>query len=142
MAGVSPTYLDRLVGAFPDPPLAVVLFGSVARGQAATDSDTDLLVVFDGDVRVDRALYRHVDAIVEAAASPNPPSVQLVSLPPRAEDVGGLWLEAALDGRVLWERGTQVSAFLRRLRDRIASGTMRRRTAHGHPYWVRKEEGE
>jgi len=140
--GVDGEFIDRLVGAFPATPLAVVLFGSVARGEAGTASDVDLLVVFDGDATITRSLYRRFDAAVDVSGFQHPPNPHLVSLPGATVDCGGLWFEVALDGLVVWERGTTVSAFLHALRDRISSGALRRRTVYGHPYWVRREEGE
>jgi len=140
--GVDAAFIDRLVGAFPATPLAVVLFGSVARGEAGTASDVDLLVVFDAEATITRSLYRRFDAAVDLSEFPHPPNPHLVSLPGATANCGGLWFEVALDGLVVWERGTAVSAFLRALRDRISSGALRRRTVYGHPYWVRQEQGE
>ena len=138
--GLDGAFLDRLVGAFPAQPLAVVLFGSVARGDYGTESDVDLLVVFDPDVRIVRSLYARFDAVADRADFPHRPNPHLVALPRDAASCGGLWFEAALDGAVLWEQGVRVSSFLGMLRDRIAAGALRRRTAHGHAYWVRREE--
>ena len=140
--GVDAAFIDRLVASFPVAPLAIVLFGSVARGEAGTGSDVDLLVVFDGNVRITRSLYRCLEDAVDLSELRQAPNPQLVSLPAGAADCGGLWFEVALDGVVVWERGAAVSAFLHELRERISTGAMRRRTAYGHPYWVRGEEME
>lgn len=42
-------YIDRIRRRFPDRILAVVLFGSKARGDAHLESDLDLLVLVDGE---------------------------------------------------------------------------------------------
>jgi hypothetical protein len=138
--GLDGAFVDRLVGAFPAQPLAVVLFGSVARGDFGTGSDTDLLVVFGPDVHITRSLYRCFDAVVDPAEFRHPPNPHLVALPRDATSCGGLWLEVAMDGIVVWERGTTVSSFLGALRERVATGALLRRTAYGHAYWVRREE--
>ena len=41
-------FVDKVVERFK--PIAVILFGSLARGQAGPDSDIDLVVVLDDDV--------------------------------------------------------------------------------------------
>lgn len=139
--GLDGAFLERMVAAFPRQPLAVVLFGSMARGDHGTGSDVDLLVVFERDVRITRSLYGSFDEAVDVSGFRHPPNPHLVALPRDAESCGGLWVEVAMDGLVLWERGTAVSAFLGALRDRVAAGALRRRTAYGHAYWVRREEG-
>lgn len=138
--GIDRAFLQRLVGAFPHVPLAVVLFGSAARGNLGTSSDLDLLVVFDREVRIQRSLYRCLDATVDVCDFRHAPDLLLVTLPASVHDCSGLWLDAAVDGVVLWERGTAVSAFLGALRDQIASGALQRGTAYGQRYWVRCED--
>lgn len=138
--GLDGAFLERMVATFPRQPLAVVLFGSMARGDHGTGSDVDLLVVFDRDVRITRSLYGCFDEAVDVTGFRHPPNPHLVALPSDAASCGGLWIEVAMDGMVLWERGTAVSSFLGALRERVAAGALRRRTAYGHAYWVRQEE--
>jgi hypothetical protein len=52
------------------------------------------------------------------------------------ERTTGLWAEAAIDGIVLFERGTQVSARLAQARRDIVAGRLVRRVVHGQPYWA------
>ena len=58
MAGplVPPELLDPVVAYFR--PRRVIVFGSVARGDAGPDSDIDLLVVLDDDAPPEKLTYR------------------------------------------------------------------------------------
>ena len=122
---------------------AVVLFGSGARGHAGTWSDVDLLIVVAAAVPITRALYRTWDRSVAAAAAIRAlgPSVSphFAHLPVAAAGTrgggGSLWLEVALHGIVLWQRGWALSRWLGSARVRMAEGAIRRRYAHGQPYW-------
>ena len=42
-------FVERALKSYGDRIESIVLFGSVARGDAGEDSDTDILVVWDGD---------------------------------------------------------------------------------------------
>jgi hypothetical protein len=113
----------------------VVLFGSVARGEARKGSDIDLLIVLDQDRALSRSLYSTWDERFGGGAH----SPHFVHIPGKAVDAGSLWLEAAVDGVVSYDRNGAVSRFLGSLRGLIASGGLKRRWAYGHPYWVRLE---
>ena len=123
---------------------AVVLFGSGARGDAGTWSDVDLLIVVAAAVPITRALYRTWDRSVAAAAAIRAlgPSVNphFAHLPVADAGTGGgggsLWLEVALHGSVLWQRTWALSRWLGSARERMAEGAIRRRYAHGQPYWT------
>jgi hypothetical protein len=58
-----------------------------------------------------------------------------VHLPEAGERPTGLWAEAAIDGLVLFERGTRVSGRLAELRRAVLAGRLVRRMVHGQPYW-------
>jgi predicted nucleotidyltransferase len=141
-AGLGRDFLDSLIQGLPRPPLAIVLFGSFARGDQGGCSDIDLLVVLESDVLPNRALYRELEKRVELSGRGHPVNPALVSLPHDARAAGSLWLEVALDGVVLWERGSRVSGFLREVRRQMAAGEVRRALAYGQPYWIRERGAE
>jgi predicted nucleotidyltransferase len=115
----------------------VLLFGSVARDESRSDSDIDLLVVVKPEVPLSRRLYSRWDeSMTDDRHNPH-----FVHLPASAATAGSLWLEAAVDGIVLFDRDARIGRFLGRLRRGIASGKVRRGVAYGHPYWIRTEGG-
>ncbi|MXX75953.1 MAG: toxin-antitoxin system HicB family antitoxin [Holophagales bacterium] len=114
---------------------AVVLHGSVVRGEAAAGSDLDVLVVVDRGVRLNRGLYKAWDAGSPASPGQRPVDPHFVHSP--AEDsMSGLWAEAAIAGEVLFDHDGGTSAHLARMRREIAEGRLCRRIVHGQPYWT------
>ena len=114
----------------------VVLFGSQARGEATTASDIDLLIVVSQAVDLSRELYHRWDTLgLDPRVNPH-----FVHSPGNVLAAGSIWYEVALDGIVLYERDRRVSGFLQSARQAIADGRIRRRYAHGHPYWVKTPE--
>ncbi len=113
----------------------LLVFGSWARNELTDDSDVDLLVVADGDVTVERGLYRRWDAspVRWHGLRVEP---HFVHLPGPADRVTGLWAEAALDGVVLFDPDFSLSRHLVHVRKSIVTGVLIRREIHGHPYWV------
>jgi predicted nucleotidyltransferase len=100
---VPPVLLDSVVAYFR--PQRVILFGSVARGEAGLNSDIDLLVVLDDDVPAEKATYK---AGMAARRNYNEP-VDVV--PCRADTyrrlsriVGTLPYAARTEGVVVYER--------------------------------------
>jgi hypothetical protein len=117
--------------------VGVILFGSTARGDEHDGSDVDLLIVVAPERPLSRKLYGQWDeAWPTGAYSPH-----FVHLPDRIEKAGSVWLEAAVDGVVLHDGSGSVQRFLGRLRRVIAEGGLVRRTAYGHPYWVKGDQG-
>jgi len=116
--------------------LGLVLFGSASRQDAGEPSDVDLLVVVAPEVPLTRDLYRDWDKqrFLAGGRPVNPHFVH----PPDPGTAGGIWFEAALDGIVISDEADAVNAILRRLRQAIASGQLRRHLVHGHPYWIRE----
>lgn len=115
--------------------VGILLYGSWVRGEASDRSDVDVLIVVDRQVELTRSLYSHWDTelvswrghVVDAHFS---------HLPGEAEPSGGIWAEAAVEGRVLFERDYRLSAQLERVRRAIADGRLVRRMVHGQSYWT------
>jgi len=115
--------------------VAVAVFGSWARGEAAARSDVDVLVVIDKATALNRALYRRWDAD-PACWGRRPVEPHFVHLPPADERVSGLWAEVAVDGIVLFDRDLRLSKHLIAIRRAVAAGRLVRRLVHGQAYWT------
>jgi len=113
--------------------IGLLMYGSRARGDAYESSDTDLLLVVDRTVRIERDLYRPWDA-----ALPDDISLNISSLPESAEGAGSLWLECALDAKILYDPKGVLRRKLEEIKDLIVSGAFVRRTTHGQGYWISK----
>lgn len=111
--------------------VGLLLYGSKARGDAYDTSDTDLLLVVDQSVRIERDLYRTWDV-----ALPTEISINISHLPPTARDAGSLWLECALDARILFDPTGAIRKRLDEIKELILSGAFVRRTTHGQGYWI------
>lgn len=114
--------------------IGVVEYGSQARGEATVTSDVDLLLVLDRRVPITRELYRQWDASPRTAGT-RTADAHFTYLP-NEPTTGGIWAEAAVDGRVLFERDRLVTSALRSIRSDIADGRLRRRSVHGQTYWT------
>ncbi len=117
----------------------LVLFGSWVRGEASAASDIDLLLIMENHAVIDRDRYSHwlPRRVLEHEVSP-----LFVHLPADVGSITGLWLEAAIDGIVLFDKTMAVSRFLAAARRMIAQGHVRRMMTHGHPYWVHNVKRE
>jgi len=109
----------------------LLLFGSRARGDAHDTSDTDLLLVVGDEVRIERSLYRQWDQLL-----PEHVSLHIAHLPSRAEDAGSLWLECALDARIISDPTGDIAALLAKVKEYVTSGAVVRRVVHGQGFWV------
>lgn len=138
---VPPTLVQGIQREWKSNLLGILLFGSAARGETTQSSDVDLLIVFKQSAPIRRELYQTWDQLLARLqlGKPNLYSPQFVSLPEDFRKAGGLWLEVALDGIILWEQDVQISHFFGRIRTMIAEGTVKRKLTHGHPYWEHKE---
>ena len=101
-----PEELLRSVVAHFDPQ-RVIVFGSVARGEAGPDSDIDLLVILDDDTPPERLTLR---AGFEARKSYNQSPVDVIpcreaTFKTKCRIAGTLPYEAAREGIVVYERG-------------------------------------
>lgn len=113
--------------------LGLLLYGSKARGDAYKQSDTDLLLVVEPSVHIERSLYREWDKRL-----PENLSLNIAHLPKRASEAGSLWLECALDAKILHDPSGRLRTRLSEIRDLILSGSFVRKTTHGQGYWLAK----
>lgn len=141
-AGLDPAavaVLGRAASILGDALLAVVAFGSWARGEAAAGSDLDILLVADNQITITRELYQRWDDLPPLQWDGRRVEPHFCSLPPDDAEVSGLWAEVSIDGAVLFDRELAVSRRLARNRRRILEGrSISARVAHGQPYWVRE----
>jgi uncharacterized protein len=99
-----PAVVERVAERFD--PLKIIVFGSVARGEANHDSDIDLLVVFD---EIEWAEKRNVTVEIRRALArfPVPKDVIVTDvgeLRRRGHLVGPMLRPALEEGRVVYER--------------------------------------
>lgn len=131
--------LKSLRDSFKEKLLGVLLFGSQVSGRASALSDWDLLIVLDLSIPLHRSLYSWWDESIrpEGDRVVNP---HFSHLPPSPAEAGTLWLEVAVNSRILWEKGMLMTSGLEGIKHFIASGAARRYWSHGQPYWVKQDE--
>jgi hypothetical protein len=133
--GERPKWTDEIRDMFGGSLRGIVLFGSAARGESRENSDIDLLIVVGEEIPLSRRVYMDWDEkFADEKVSPH-----FVHLPRDLSAAGSIWLEASVDGMVLFEKEGIVSRFLGRLRGMIASGEARRSVVCGHSYWTKAE---
>ena len=118
--------------------VAVMVFGSWARGEVAATSDVDLLIVAGDDVALTRDLYRRWDE-TPLAWGQHVVEPHFVRAPAAGQSPSGFWAEIAVDGIVLYQRDAHISNWLAAVRRQLAEGRLQRRTVHGQAYWAREE---
>jgi uncharacterized protein len=99
-----PAIVERVAERFD--PVKIIVFGSVARGEANYDSDIDLLVIFD---EIARAEKRNVTVEIRRALArfPVPKDVIVTDVDEirrRGHLVGPMLCPALEEGRVVYER--------------------------------------
>lgn len=97
-----PSIVTRIVERFD--PLRIVLFGSLARGEADRDSDIDLLVVLP---RVEDK--RAMAIAIRCALADMPPPIDVIPTDPeelaqRSDLVGSILRPAITEGQVIYKR--------------------------------------
>lgn len=122
--------------------VALVLFGSRARGDASEASDWDLLVIAEGlpPKAFDRSLYLKQSLPPECRGC-----VSILAKTPEQFHgaVSSLFLDIALDGQILYDPRGFASGLLHGLRRRIQQlGLRRERTPEGFDWrWDRPPAG-
>lgn len=125
--------------------VSIVLFGSVARGQARPTSDIDLLVVAEGFPRSLRDRRRPLLEDwerVRAARGLGAVAWNLVTkTPEEAKYHSPLYLDIVEDGMLLLDRGGFFEAVLSEMRNRMRQlGSRRVYLDDGTWYWVLKPD--
>ncbi|MFN4896824.1 MAG: toxin-antitoxin system HicB family antitoxin [Pseudomonadota bacterium] len=128
---VEHTIITKATRQFGQAFIGLLLYGSRARGDAYDSSDTDLMVVVDHSVKIERRLYQTWDTLL-----PDYASLTIAHIPTTARDAGSLWLECALDARIIYDPTGALRRRLDEIRELILSGVFVRRTTHGQGYWI------
>lgn len=129
--------VSTILAAFHKDVKGIVLFGSVARGQDTRSSDVDLLIVLTETRQISRELYRQWDdEVLPILGDRHSPQFCHSA---KLEALSSLWLEVALDGKVLYDESRHLESELQFIRHKIAAGDYARKISYGHPYWVKRE---
>ncbi|MDI6819925.1 MAG: nucleotidyltransferase domain-containing protein [Candidatus Hodarchaeaceae archaeon] len=148
-ADVLERYCKILLGHFKDGLLGVLVFGSVARGDWTPDSDIDLLIVVEGwkkptwerseELLKLRDELRNTGEFSRAVRAGFVPIIQHYPLDKdEALRFHRMYLDACLDGIILFERDGFLTGVLEGVRKKlIEEGTRRVTTPSGEFYWVR-----
>ena len=120
----------------------LVLFGSVARGEAKESSDLDLLLVADGLPEKFMARMRYLRCLLPSALRGG---VSFIAKT-RAEFEAGFpsyYLDLALDGIILYDREDYMQQKLARIRELMkTAGLKRQRTDDGFSWeWQKPPRG-
>lgn len=133
-----PAAVTALADALGDNLWAVILYGSVARGEAGPESDVDLYLIFEElpDHPLDRDVWFRQQ---RPEGWPPGASARLVARAEFEQGFPSLYLDLGLDGQVLWERAGYATTQLDRIRELIEeAGLYRMRLSPGNFYWTWK----
>lgn len=134
LSAVRSLVVDRARAVVGDHLIGLVVMGSWARGQAAVDSDIDVLIVIDPVLPLQREIYRAWD---RAPLSFEGRTIDAHFVHPSDKGAAptAVWCEAAVDGLVWYDRDGGLTRRLAEVRRAIAGGQVVRGFAHGQPYW-------
>jgi predicted nucleotidyltransferase len=140
--------VERSLDPLGDRLVAVVLYGSVAKGRARPDSDVDVLLVvrdLPAGVRARRQLIAAALDESEAAVQRNLPDAWISAVlktPAEVERGGPLFYDMTVPGEaeILHDPSGFFRRFLEQLRARMAALGSQRRSYLGHSYWDLKPD--
>jgi len=137
--------VDKIASFFSRELCGLVLFGSRARGEAWRNSDFDLLILLEKSSTIDRALYRRWDELgISDEFSPHfvhqprvkkIPSQGPADMTQDTSPLNAIFLEAALEGRILYDKNSSIAELMHQIRFKIAAGQFVRNFVHGQPSW-------
>jgi hypothetical protein len=141
--------LGRLLG---DRLVSIMLFGSVARGGWDVDSDIDLIVVAEGwddlpvwmrlrELRRAKVELEEASEYREALKAGYPPVIQNYPLSVgEAGRFNRIYLDAVVDGIILYDKGDFLARILQSLRERLEEmGSLRVTLPNRSFYWILKD---
>ena len=142
-------YTGLLKDALGDNLVSVVLFGSVARGEARSDSDIDLLIVaehlpFGRFARlrqleeVERSFESELDRLRSLSLEPR--VAPLLKTREEASRLVPVYLDLVQDARFLYDRDAFFRSVLARLETSLRRLGAERRTRGQIRYWVLKPD--
>lgn len=148
IAAVAPVLREAFLGAFGDRLVSLVLFGSVARGEARKDSDIDVIVVADDLPRTHRVrfdlMYPAIQAAREGLRIPGlfeyPDLSPLLYSREEAARHCRLYLDVAWDGILLFDRDGFLDTVFAGVRRRMQELGSRRVLVGRKWYWDLKPD--
>ena len=136
----------ELVRELGDSLMGILLFGSVARGEARMNSDVDLLVVAEGLPSSYMERARIMARVVEKTRGERiklfskgiHPTLQIIAYTPEEMEVfRALYFDLAVDGIILYSRRGYVEELLRKIRRTLEESKARKVVLPGGRwYWV------
>ncbi|MBI2092598.1 MAG: nucleotidyltransferase domain-containing protein [Deltaproteobacteria bacterium] len=115
----------------------IILFGSQVTGKATSESDIDLMIILDKSMPIERGLYKWWDDNI-VWNEKNMLNPHFVNILEDEKLAGGLWLEIATTGKVIYQKKTVLDKLFAKLKELIGNGEVRMYISNGHPYWVWK----
>jgi len=142
-------FVEILEDVLGDDLVSVVLFGSVAKGEARSDSDIDLLIVAEN---LPRSMLARADIVIEAekklfdamgkeqAPGSRPMIAAIMRTPEEASSPVPLYLDMVDEAVLLFDRNGFFADVLSKLRDRLHTLGAKRLTLGNVRYWDLKPD--
>jgi predicted nucleotidyltransferase len=142
-------FVEILKNMLGDDLVSVVLFGSVAKGEAKSDSDIDLLIVAEN---LPRSMLARADIVIEAekklfdamgkdlAPSERPMIAAIMRTPEEASSPVPLYLDMVDEAILLFDRDGFFAGVLSKLRDRLRTLGAKRLVLGNVRYWDLKPD--